>query len=210
LAVHAHPSTPWGWGLGTIELPNIENPEEPIRTPRDRPAPAGFGPINPEWHQRVDKRGTKYGASWLKNRAPYYAIDFDWTYFNAAPEDQQIDGFLQGDEPLRLQNLIPDQAVLKTRLPGLRIRCFINDRDQQFREVPMDLDTLLVDGDESQVLLTWRGVTQVKDREFDDVTAALIDSEPLSEEPKPLLLWNRELILEHDGARNLISAAEDV
>lgn len=180
------PFNPVGRGLGTVTLPNIESPNEPIRTPRDRPAPAGFGPINAEWFPRFSKRSRKSGATWLKTRAPAFPPDFDWTFFNEAPEDQQLQGYLKGDEWLRLQNLHRTHPVLETRLPGLRIRCFVDDREERLREVSMNLDTLVVDTDAGQVLLTWRGVTPVSDCELEDVTALLIDSEPLSENPKDL------------------------
>ena len=177
-------ANPIGLGVRTPELPNIESADQPLRTPRDRPAPAGFGPINPEWPQRSSKRGKEYGELWRKTRAPFFSNDFDWTFFNAAPSDQQLEGFLNGDEELRIQNLNREHSVMTTRLPGLRLRCFVNDREKRFREVPMNLDTLLVDAGEGQVLLTWRGVTPVVDADFDDVTTVLIDSEPIEEEPR--------------------------
>ena len=184
---------PAGLGLDGIELPNIESAEEPIRTPRDRPSPAGLGPLNPWWPLRAGKVGKKYGESYRKQRAPYYAEDFDWTYFNAAPPDQQLAGFLEGNETIRLQNLNPEHPVLATRLPGLRIRCFVNDETGHFREVRMHLDTVLVETDASQVLLTWRGRTNVRDTEFAEVTSVLIDSEQLDEPRAEPEAYRRQL-----------------
>jgi hypothetical protein len=98
---------PVGKGIGTRELPNVEAAAEPIRSRRDRPHPAGFGPINPAWPERARKRGKEYGKSYAEKRAPYYAEDLDWSYFNAAPEDQQLPMALRGDEDLSFHNLHP-------------------------------------------------------------------------------------------------------
>jgi uncharacterized protein YjbI with pentapeptide repeats len=176
---------PVGVGLA-LELPNIESAEQPVRTPKDRPAPAGFGPINPRWPVRSAKVGTRYGADYQRTRAPYYASDFDWTYFNTAPPDQQVPGYLKGDEQVRLQNLHPEHPVLTTRLPGLSVRCFVTDIDGRSREVTMRLDTLFIDGDAGQVFLTWRGVAQVDDCEFEDIATILVASAPLDAAPRSL------------------------
>ena len=176
---------PDGLGVEGLELPNVEPPGEPILRRGDRPAPAGFGPVNPGWPQRKAMVGQNYRAAYSRERAPYYPDDFDWRFFNAAPLDQQLEGYLVGDEELRLQNLHPEHAAIAMKLPGLRIRCFVHDVEKSFREVRMNLDTLFVDGDAKQVLLTWRGLTRVKDAELEDVTTALVVAEPLAEPPLP-------------------------
>ena len=129
-----HPENPVGRGLGTPELPTVELPDAPVRSRTSRPAPAGFGPINPAWPQRRGKVGKEYGASYRKTRAPFYAEDFDWSYFGAAPVDQQLPGYLRGDEELSFQNLHPEAASFSARLPGLRLRAFVKDRDQRFTD----------------------------------------------------------------------------
>jgi len=174
-------------GLGAVEreLPNIEHAGTIIRARKDDPGPAGFGPINPAWPQRDGKRGKNYGARWKKERSPFYADDFDWSHFNAAPADQQLEGYLRGDEKLVFQNLHPTEALFETTLPGLRIRAFVKDVEQRFREVPMSLDTLFVDLDAGKLYLTWRGLDAVKTDDLKDVLWALVASEKLGEEPRP-------------------------
>src|SRR5690606_21345855 len=105
-------ANPVGRGFGTREAPSVELPGEPLRQ-ESRPTPASFAPIHPAWAQRAGKVGTKYGEAWRKERAPYYAEDFDWTYFQAAPADQQLAGYLRGDEEVVLQGLRPDAATLR-------------------------------------------------------------------------------------------------
>ncbi|WP_437679783.1 DUF2169 family type VI secretion system accessory protein [Sorangium sp. So ce131] len=180
-----HPQNPVGKGFGTRELPNVENAGDLLLSRSDRPAPAGFGPLSPNGPERRAKVGKKYGKSYHEKQAPYYAEDFDWTYFNAARPDQWLP-YLRGDEELLFQNLHPDAEIFRSRLPGLRIRVFVNDDERGFREAPMHLDTLLVDLDKEALFLTWRGLVEVKDKE-DDVFryTTLVASEPLAEPPLP-------------------------
>ena len=186
-------ANPVGLGHASRELPNVEHAGVVIRSRRDEPGPAGFGPLNPAWPQRAPKVGKDYGPRWKKERSPYYAEDFDWTYFNAAPADQQLDGYLRGDERLVFQNLHPTEQVFETRLPGLRVRAFIKDDKPRFREVPMSLDTLFVDLDEGKLYLTWRGLDAIETDDKKDVLWALVASEKLGEAPLPLAHYREQL-----------------
>jgi uncharacterized protein YjbI with pentapeptide repeats len=176
---------PAGKGYGTSELPTIESAAQPVRSKSDQLEPAGFGPLNPAWPQRSGKVGKSYGKAYRETRAPYYAEDFDWSYFSAAPPDQQIQGYLRGDEEISLHNLHKDAPTLTARLPGIRVRVFVNDVEKRFREVGMSLDTLFVDTDKSTIVLTWRGVDKVRETDLRDVVSVLIASEPLEERPQP-------------------------
>jgi uncharacterized protein YjbI with pentapeptide repeats len=178
-------ANPAGKGLRTRELPNVEHPDRYVRARGDAPEPAGFGPINPGWPHRARKIGEQYGAAYREKRAPYYAEDLDWTYFHAAPDDQQIQGYLRGDEEVSLVNVHPGAPSLATRLPGLRIRVFVNDVVHRLREAPMALDTLYASPDEGILRLTWRGVVPVKEDDFADVKVVIVASEPLAERPRP-------------------------
>ena len=181
-----HPANPAGKGCGdNLQVPNIQDPEKPIRSRRDRQAPACFGPANPAWEPRVKKRGRKYGKRWKKERSPYYSEDFDWAYFNEAPPDQQIEGYLVGDEPVRFVNLHPDAAEFTIRLPGTRVRAFVKDQENRFREMATHLDTLYANPDEELLTLTWRGLVEVRQPDMTDVTTVLIASEKLADPPLP-------------------------
>ncbi|APR85975.1 pentapeptide repeat family protein [Minicystis rosea] len=175
-----HLENPMGKGLGAFELPSVEHPDAPLRTRRDRPAPASFAPINPAWSPRAGKVGKQYGAAWRKQRAPYYAEDFDWTYFNAAPADQQLDRYLRGDEIIAFENLHPEAPRFEKRLPGVRIRAFVDDVHGRVREVPLHLDTLFADLGAERLFLTWRGVDAVEENDLADVRAVLLAEEPLA------------------------------
>jgi uncharacterized protein YjbI with pentapeptide repeats len=180
-----YPRNPSGKGHGTPELPNVEHPGARVRSKGDRPEPAGFGPLSPSWPQRAGKLGTQYGAKWKKERAPFYAEDFDWTHFNAAPADQQLPGYLRGDEEIAFVNLHPAAPSFSTRLPALRIRAFAKDQKGIVREAPMPLDTLLVDLDKEKLVLTWRGLAPVEQDDLADVKTVLIASEKLGDASLP-------------------------
>lgn len=178
------PDNPVGKGLDRRVLPNVEHPRSLMLYPDDRPIPASFAPISPAWPARASKMGTKYDADYRKNRAPYYAEDFDWRYCHAAPADQQLSGYLRGDEPVVFHNLLPEDSRVQTWLPGLRPRVFVKDREGRSREIPMRLDTLLANTDKKQLTLTWRGLDSVREHDLSDVAFVLVVSEKLADAPK--------------------------
>jgi hypothetical protein len=65
---------------------------------------------------------------------------------------------LSGNEEVSLENLDPD-GVVRFWLPGRRPLVSV-DRGAGPRPVPVNLDTLVIDGDERLVTLLWRGVTR--------------------------------------------------
>jgi uncharacterized protein YjbI with pentapeptide repeats len=183
---------PVGKGYGTRELPTIEGAVG-VKSRGDRPEPAGFGPLSPHWSQRRRALGHAYGRPYREARAPFYSEDFDFAYFNAAPPDQRLPGFLRGDEDLLFQNLHPTLPILKAGLPGLRVRAFVNDREKRFREVPLSLDTLFADLEQQTVTLTWRGLDRVKEDDLSDVQTILLASEAMAEAPRAARYYNDQL-----------------
>lgn len=181
-------ANPIGKGFGTNELPNIEYPGEEIRSPRDQVRPACFGPINPQWKSRNAKRGKRVS---FPREIWQYADDFDVSFFQSAPADQQLSGYLKGDEEIILQNLHAQKSVIRTRLPGLRQRIFVHDAKGDFREVSLVIDTLFVDADRLTVTLTYRGITPVNEFDLSDIRSALVDTESSLESPKPIEHYRR-------------------
>jgi uncharacterized protein YjbI with pentapeptide repeats len=168
-------------GIGKIyQMPNIEHSQSTDAKIK-KEYPAGFGPIPMTWPQRMALSGT-YGKQWLSERWPHFPKDFDWTYFNSAPPDQRMPSYLKGDETACFTNLHPDHPDYKTKLPGLRVRCFLEKNIQTapvFQEVSMNLDTVWVDMDNEKMTLVWRGVADVRDEMADEVHRVLLATEPL-------------------------------
>jgi hypothetical protein len=96
--------------------PNIEYPETPYKDWRKGHA-AGFGPIARHWSPRVELAGT-FDEDWENTRKPLLPTDFNELFYQCAPEDQQVDGFLKGGELVELYNMTPE-GYLSFRLPKL-------------------------------------------------------------------------------------------
>jgi uncharacterized protein YjbI with pentapeptide repeats len=175
-------------GTAVWPLPNVEHPAAMVTSPDSRPSPAGFGPYPLMWPQRLSKAGT-YDETWKRTRWPWFPDNFDWGFFNAAPPDQQVDGYLQGDETVQLINLHREYEVYETRLPEIRPRCFyapVAGAPLYFQEVPLNLDTLWIDAESEKLVLIWRGVVTLRHDDLGGQDRLLVVSESLREEPRSL------------------------
>jgi len=171
-------------GTDVLPLPNLENPLQLIDSPHDPPEPAGFGPLSRTWELRRSKMGT-YKGSYLKQRWPWFPEDFDWTHFNAAPPEMQMEGYLRGDETLYFENLHPAHPQYEALLPGLRLRCFVNKSPDPadasgFVEAPMNLDTLWVDMESEKLVLVWRGWVETVSEDHEEIGHVFIKEEQLA------------------------------
>jgi len=202
---------PAGVGIAEVEidgarvraLPNLEEIGKPLTSPEDRPAPAGMFPIPRMWAPRVALAGD-YGGSYMDERWPWFPKDFDPRYFNAAPPDQQIEGYWRGDEPLVVRGLHREWGKVDTRLPGLYARCFIERTEApppaapsaadpvpdeppdpraipvpQLEEIRLALDTITIDSDQAKVVALWRGLINVRDGDLSDVATLFVAHEEL-------------------------------
>lgn len=134
-------------------LPNIEDPQHLIRSIGDQPPPAGFGFIAASWLPRRSFAGT-YDEAWQKSRAPYLPTDFDPRFFNAAHPDLVFDRFLQGGEPVRVENASRN-GPLSFNLP----RCQLNIQVKvagQTQQPPTNLETVLIEPEDNRLSLVWR------------------------------------------------------
>ncbi len=179
-------------------VPNITHPKDILRTAGTRLAPSGFGPLGQMWKQRSAYLGT-YKGKYLKENWPWFPVDFDWHYFNAAPADMQVNGYLAGDEKLSFTNLHPQHGHYEAALPGVRIRCFTNRRTAPepapltFKEVNMRPDTLWVDMDSETLVLVWRGWCEVLSEEFEEIKHLFIVSERCEDVLQPVAFYQERL-----------------
>jgi hypothetical protein len=138
-----------------VRLPNLEDPDRPLKSHGDAPPPAGVGFTAPHWQPRAGFGGT-YDDAWAKRRKPLVPSDFDRRFFNAAASGLVHAGFLRGDEPVIVEN-VSRRGTLSFTLPRvaapdvrLRLR-----RGEPLR-APTQLDTVIIDTDEDRVFLLWR------------------------------------------------------
>ena len=108
-------------------------------------------------HSRAQRFGNVF--AWREERWPHLPRDFDFAYWNAAPEDQQLES-LPPDARVELTNLVaPEHArdgVLRASLPGHRALTLLRLTSGVLIPLPMEIDTLVVDAEALQVEVVWR------------------------------------------------------
>lgn len=134
-------------------LPNTEEMNNPVASPRAKYAPMAFGPLGRAWEPRAQLAGT-YDQQWLDNRAPFWPDDFDWRYFQAAPPDQQLD-CLTGGEDVLLRNLTPDGERHFT-IPKLDVPVVLVYQQGKDVLTTAVADTLVLEPDNGRFTVTCR------------------------------------------------------
>lgn len=192
-----YPPNPLGRGRDGKAMPLLEDPMHLVRSTAEVVPPALFAPYTKTCPMRRAKLGT-YGGDYAETGWPWFAQDFDYTFYNATDERQWIKGYLRGDEEMLFKNMHPGIPDYRSHLPKLRARCFVTqtmnwsvdlkpeEARREFREIPMDLDTLWVDMDAEKLILVWRGRTPTSSLKLRDFGNILILTEPLGQKTKPL------------------------
>ncbi len=137
-----------------LALPNLEDPKHLIRGPGDRPPPAAFGFVSPDWQWRARYAGT-YDDRWEKARMPLLPEDFDRRFFNAAHPELIAPGYLRGGEAVSVINASP-RGALAFALPSEQPELIVMMKDQTRHALAMALDTVTIDTDAHRVELVWR------------------------------------------------------
>ena len=163
-----------------LPAPQIEDPRRPVKSLdvvrhpdgvedamqmanavlRYAGAPAGLGAVGRAWTPRLQRAGT-YDDAWRQARWPHLPEDFDFAYWNAAPDDQQLEA-LPPDARFELVNLVsPEHAlggVLRAALPGHRALVLLRMNDGALVPFMMTIDTLIIDAESLAVDVIWRTV----------------------------------------------------
>jgi hypothetical protein len=144
--------------IGT-PLPNAEQPSHPINAWNDRPTPAGFTALPPNWMPRASFAGT-YDDRWMEERFPLVPDDFDDRFLQCAPLDQQAP--LRGGEKVELRNLTPD-GLLQFRLPSvaLGLRTLIGGTVLDHRS---SLHTVVIEPEYPRVIMSWHSAVNCHKR----------------------------------------------
>ncbi|EOI3479832.1 DUF2169 domain-containing protein [Cronobacter dublinensis] len=159
-------------------LPNIEPFEGRMISPKQKPEPASFGPLDILWPRRFGRMGKKYDASWLQNDFPGFAKDIDWKVFNAASPDQwwQDRDTLPPQAKWRIWNMHPEKPLQEGTLPPWQARCFINRQrgdDTLFEEVALRATTVWFFPHLEQMMLIWQGHIRINEDDAADVLQLL-------------------------------------
>jgi hypothetical protein len=161
----------------TVAGPQIEAPDAPVSDVEVSPEvagitdaagvaraaaayqgrPVGLSWLGRAWTPRIQRAGT-YDARWLRDRHPFLPEDFSFRYWNAAPDDQQID-FPAAGADIELWNLTA---------PGVGVGGYVGFELPPHRgfvmayvagapiPVPGRLDTVVVDAEAMMVACVWR------------------------------------------------------
>ncbi len=165
--VDFEPHNPIGMGLvptnsnvqpEAVPLPHLEDPEQLIKGPKDRPAPAGFGPVCPHWMPRKQYAGT-YDDAWVRKRAPYLPLDFDPRFLQVAPPGLVAEAYLQGGEPVEIVGASA-AGTLAFELPACTLGATFHF-DGRMLNPPLNLDTVVFDPDQERLSLVWRACLPV-------------------------------------------------
>lgn len=105
------------------------------------------------WQPRLAKAGT-YDQRWLDTRHPGLPKDFDFSYWNGAPEDQQIPYPAPGLR-FELKGLHP-QSVISGQIPAHQAVVLLRMVDGALVPQWMVPDTLILDTEKMTLAVTWR------------------------------------------------------
>jgi hypothetical protein len=134
-------------------LPNCELLGRPVDSVHHTGPPAGFGPIPCHWQPRAGLAGT-YDKDWQERRRPLVPTDFQDAYFQCAPPDQQVLGFLRGGEEVRLLNLT-EKGRLDFRLPRIALG-FSTRVDGQIVHHGARLHTVVIEPEKCRLIMVWQ------------------------------------------------------
>lgn len=155
-------------------LPNIEALQHRIVSPRAKPEPVSFGPLDLQWPRRFRRMGKNYDAHWLQHDFPGFAPDIDWRVFNAASPDQWWEerDTLPLQARWRIWNMHPQKHMQEGTLPPWQARCFIQRQrgdETLFEEIALRATTVWFFPHLEQMVLMWQGNQRINEDDAADV-----------------------------------------
>lgn len=139
-------------------MPNLETIKQPLQSPGDRPAVAGFGPVPPHWPWRSRYAGT-YDQRWFKQRRPLPPEDMDARFWRIAPPAQQLSYHLRGGEPISFVNLTRPgfcrNSRLFTELPKLSLGFETRFYDYSKEHSHAKIHTLILEPDYPRISVVY-------------------------------------------------------
>ena len=143
---------------------NLNNPQATSVYPV-----VGLSAVGRWWLPRRAKAGS-YNEIWKQTRWPKLPQDFDFGYWNSAPEDQQFD-YPEGGEKIMLVNLIDPSDPAKSpdgtgsvwfKLPKQDLKLLVRLEIGAMLFAPMNIDTVIIDLEAMQLTLVRRAQVSAK------------------------------------------------
>ncbi len=153
---HKHLKNAWVDGS---PLPNTEEVGKPVSFPNDKYNPMALGPLGRGWPQRARFAGT-YDQQWLDDVFPFLPKDFDERYFQAAPEDQQVE-LPKGPMEVVLSGFTAD-GVRQFMLPHFEAPVHVFPKRGEREDLTATLDTIVLEPDRERLTMSWRVARPLK------------------------------------------------
>ena len=152
-------------------LPQTEELNVPVESRKSKDyRPQSFGPVARNWTPRYTLAGT-YDKNWFDNIRPFLPDDFDESYYQCAPPDQQVP-HLRGGELIALFGLTPQE---KTRfvIPNVAVpmQAILSNGDRH--NLSPVIDTLVIEPDEKRFTLVWRARIAIK-RNINEIDTLIV------------------------------------
>lgn len=154
-------------------LPNIEDPNDLIRTWDSRPRPAGCGFFPRNSRPRADWFGT-YDDKWKAERAPEMPLDFRFDAYNGADLSLQVTPYLVGNEAVQLTNVMVGGGRSRFRLPGLQAQASAT-QGSSMRDLVTSLDTLILIPGRALFYMVWRATLAIETSDASEVSEVRIE-----------------------------------
>lgn len=158
---HKHLKGEW---LDGTPLPNTEETGNPVTRPDGNYRAMSFGVFGRGWDPRYRHAGT-YDQGWLDNHFPFLPPDFSEQYYQAAPEDQQLQIPI-GEQTVSLTHLTPDGRRTFV-IPHFEAPIYIFPKKGEREDLNACADTLCIEPDEERVTMTWRVARPLKKNMFE-------------------------------------------
>lgn len=162
------------------QLPNIETLNRLMTHDGDIVPVSGFWSLPADHPERVCLLG-KFDQNWFKTRWPDLPLDTQPAYFQVAPLDQRINGFLTGSESISITHMHETKSHIQAKIPGVRARLIYENMEEPgglLREVATTCETLYLFPNDLFGLILFRGVIPLGSKNDADVLKIYADVEP--------------------------------
>ena len=140
-----------------VPVPAIEDPDQPITRPEDRPAPVGFVCVDKGWWPRATFAGT-YDEAWQAHRMPLLPLDFDARFHTSASAGLTLPG-VTGGEQVDLVNLTPARQA-RFHLPRVTLQAAMHI-DAAPQAMPLKASAVVINAMKSTLTLVWHAALPV-------------------------------------------------
>jgi hypothetical protein len=145
-------------------LPELEDPDDPIREVGHAPRPGGFGFVASSWLPRRAWAGT-YDETWRSERAPLLPLDFDDRHFSAASAGLSLPS-LAGNEAISATHVRPGGGAFEATLPRHHFDVEVTS-GATTTKTRARLDTVVIETELDRLLLTYRAAVPLRRKLLD-------------------------------------------